>query len=131
MLGISDTRFRTFSRSSDPYNSCHSTGILAEINYMLGGLPGCISASNNHPQSHAIKNCGWMGLLSLVMWAVASVWAYTRSKDQISALSQITEKDITDLSKSLRCMSEGVDRVSEEVASLSARGGQVMIASTT
>ena len=45
----------------------------------LGGLPGRIARSRDHPQAEAINACGWLGLITLgVPWIVAMVWAFVR-----------------------------------------------------
>lgn len=44
--------------------------------YRLGRLPGAIARTRNHPQAEAIGICGWMGIVTLVLWPVALVWAY-------------------------------------------------------
>ena len=44
---------------------------------VLAGLPGRIARDRKHPQAEAITVCGWLGLLTGVVWIVALVWAYT------------------------------------------------------
>ena len=48
------------------------------IAIVLAALPGKIAKTRNHPQAEAIKMCGWMGLITFVMWPIAFVWAYTQ-----------------------------------------------------
>jgi uncharacterized protein DUF3302 len=48
--------------------------------YKLGGLPGSIAAARGHPQAGAINVCGWMGLITLVLWPVAMIWAHLNQK---------------------------------------------------
>ena len=48
--------------------------------YTLGGLPGRIAAARGHPQASAIGVCGWLGLITFVLWPIALVWAYTSPK---------------------------------------------------
>ena len=50
--------------------------VLGVVLYKLGGLPGSIAAARGHPQAAAINICGWMGLITLVLWPVAMVWAH-------------------------------------------------------
>lgn len=50
--------------------------VVAYVIYRLGSLPGAIARSRNHPQAEAINICGWMGILTLVLWPLALVWAY-------------------------------------------------------
>ena len=44
--------------------------------YKLGSLPGSIARARRHPQAEAINVCGWMGLVTVVLWPVAMVWAH-------------------------------------------------------
>jgi hypothetical protein len=53
--------------------------LLAYVVYRLLSLPGEIARSRGHPQAEAINICGWMGIITLVSWPVAMVWAYLRS----------------------------------------------------
>jgi cytochrome b561 len=55
---------------------CIMPVLLAYIIYRLGGLPGAIARSRNHPQADAINICGWMGIITLVLWPLALIWAY-------------------------------------------------------
>ncbi len=55
---------------------CIMPVLLAYVIYRLGGLPGKIARSRNHPQAEAINVCGWMGIITLVLWPLALVWAY-------------------------------------------------------
>jgi hypothetical protein len=46
--------------------------IIGTVLYKIGGLPGSIAATRGHPQAAAINVCGWMGLVTLVLWPIAS-----------------------------------------------------------
>lgn len=50
--------------------------VLGYVLYRLGSLPGEIARARNHPQADAVGICGWMGLITLVLWPLALVWAY-------------------------------------------------------
>jgi hypothetical protein len=50
--------------------------LVGYVIYRLGSLPGAIARSRNHPQADAINICGWMGVITLVLWPLALVWAY-------------------------------------------------------
>ena len=50
--------------------------LIGLIVYKLGGLPGDIARARNHPQAEAINICGWMGIITLVLWPIAMVWAH-------------------------------------------------------
>jgi magnesium-transporting ATPase (P-type) len=56
--------------------------IIAAIS--LGTLPGNIARKKNHPQAEAITVLGWMGLLFVVLWPIAFVWAFVRSNERSS-----------------------------------------------
>lgn len=46
---------------------------------VLAALPGQIAKRRHHPQADAINICGWVGLPTGILWAVAMVWAFLRS----------------------------------------------------
>ena len=50
--------------------------LAAFVLYKLGGLPGAIARAHGHPHAEAIGICGWMGVITVVLWPVALVWAY-------------------------------------------------------
>jgi hypothetical protein len=50
--------------------------LAAYVIYKLGGLPGSIARSRGHPQADAINVCGWMGVITIVLWPIALVWAH-------------------------------------------------------
>jgi hypothetical protein len=49
---------------------------------VLGNLPGRIASERGHPHASAISVLGWLGLLIVVLWPVALVWAYVTPRDQ-------------------------------------------------
>jgi len=50
--------------------------LVGLVAYKLGSLPGEIARARRHPQAEAISICGWMGIVTLVLWPVAMVWAH-------------------------------------------------------
>jgi hypothetical protein len=50
--------------------------LAAIVIYKLGGLPGSIARARSHPQAEAIAVCGWMGIVTIVLWPLAMVWAH-------------------------------------------------------
>jgi hypothetical protein len=50
--------------------------LAAYVLFKLGGLPGSIARSRGHPQADAITVCGWMGIITIVLWPIALVWAH-------------------------------------------------------
>ena len=79
--------------------------------YKLGGMPGAIATARNHPQAAAINVCGWMGLITLVLWPIAMVWAHTRRDP---ATDSGTTADIT------RSVSGALQQASQRLAALEA-----------
>jgi hypothetical protein len=49
---------------------------------VLGNLPGRIASERGHPHAGAISVLGWLGLLIIVLWPVALVWAYLTPRAQ-------------------------------------------------
>jgi hypothetical protein len=42
----------------------------------LGGLPGRIAIARKHPDADAVRVMGWAGLLAVVPWIQAFIWAF-------------------------------------------------------
>ena len=62
--------------------------VIAYAIYRLGGLPGAIARSRNHPQADAINICGWMGIFTLVLWPLSLVWAYLATNKPLAGGSE-------------------------------------------
>jgi amino acid transporter len=43
---------------------------------VLGSLPGRIARRRQHPYAQAVTVAGWIGLLFIVLWPLALIWAY-------------------------------------------------------
>jgi len=43
---------------------------------LTGALPGEIARKRNHPWHTAVAVAGWIGLLTVVFWPLALVWAF-------------------------------------------------------
>lgn len=50
------------------------SGIVAVV--WLAGLPGRIAIAHDHPDAEAVKLMGWAGLLPVVPWIQAFIWAF-------------------------------------------------------
>lgn len=61
--------------------------LLAYVIYRLGSLPGAIARSRKHPQADAISVFGWMGIITLVLWPLALVWAYLKPNEPLTGSS--------------------------------------------
>ena len=55
---------------------CVMPVLAGYVIYRLGSLPGSIARSRGHPQADAINICGWMGIITIVLWPIAMVWAH-------------------------------------------------------
>lgn len=42
----------------------------------LGSLPGTIATQRGHRYATAVTACGWLGLLTGILWPIAFVWAF-------------------------------------------------------
>jgi Protein of unknown function (DUF3302) len=67
---------------------CVMPVVIGIIAYKLGSLPGDIARARNHPQADAISICGWMGIITLVLWPVAMVWAHLKPEGSAGGLSE-------------------------------------------
>jgi Protein of unknown function (DUF3302) len=93
--------------------------LLAYVIYTLGNLPGKIARSRGHPQAAAVGICGWMGIITLVLWPLAMVWAYW-SYDTGSRDGALTQSDANRLLDSVRAASQ---RIAAIEAKLPAKSG--------
>ena len=50
--------------------------LAALVIYKLGSLPGSVARSRGHPRAGAINIDGWMGIITIVLWPIAMVWAH-------------------------------------------------------
>jgi len=58
--------------------------LAAFVLYKLGSLPGAIARKRNHPQADAISVCGWMGIITIVLWPIAMVWAHVVPRREVA-----------------------------------------------
>jgi hypothetical protein len=61
--------------------------LLLGLIVFIAILPGKIAKARLHPQAEAIAVCGWVGLPSGILWALALVWAYIRSPSNLTSSS--------------------------------------------
>lgn len=76
--------------------------LLAYVIYRLGSLPGDIARSRGHPQADAISICGWMGIITIVLWPIAMVWAHLVPDKPIAGGALGTQQDQDALIAKLR-----------------------------
>ena len=70
-------------------------GTVIYILFFLGGWPGRIAQERNHPQADSVNICGWLGILTGVLWFIAMVWAFWRypgSEAEDSQPDEVSEK---------------------------------------
>ena len=86
--------------------------LLLYVVYRLGSLPGEIARSRNHPQAEAINICGWMGIITIVLWPIAMVWAYLRSDRPLGGggAAQATDNVVIDKLKQASQRLEAIER---------------------
>ena len=80
-------------------------GVAVLLAVVLGGLPGKIARQRNHPQGDAIAVCGWLGLVTGILWAVALVWAFWRS---LGGETQPTGGELAKLKRTIQQLEERV-----------------------
>jgi hypothetical protein len=72
-------------------------GVVCAL-YVLGNLPGRIARDREHPRARAISVCGWLGLLTIVLWPVALAWAYVMPKKKnYQHLRVLSDEDVNAL----------------------------------
>lgn len=49
--------------------------------FIIGRIPGEIAAARGHRWAKAVNVAGWMGLLTLVLWPIALIWAFMSPAD--------------------------------------------------
>jgi hypothetical protein len=96
--------------------------LAAIVAYKLGSLPGAIAASRGHPQAEAINVCGWMGVITLVLWPIAMVWAYTSSGEPAKA-NGLTQSDTKSLAAKLEQATQRIAAVEAKLSKRASGGG--------
>jgi hypothetical protein len=101
--------------------------IGAIVLYKLGGLPGSIAAARGHPQAAAINVCGWMGIITLVLWPIALVWAYLSPGNPASTgaagTGTVAHDDMNALLADLRRASQRVAALEGRLSARRVQGG--------
>ena len=98
--------------------------------YAVGRLPGRIAKDRGHPHATAIGICGWLGLITLVLWPIAIASAYMtptgyghrrRSRRELYG-PRPNEKEvgeeIDDLAEDLRVASQQIAAIKSRLAAL-------------
>jgi hypothetical protein len=89
--------------------------LLAYVIYRLGSLPGSIARSRGHPQAEAINICGWMGIITIVLWPIAMVWAYLVPGKPITGPELGAVEDRAALTGKLQQMSQRITAIESKL----------------
>jgi hypothetical protein len=96
--------------------------LIGFIVYKLGSLPGDIARARNHPQAKAISICGWMGIITLIMWPIAMVWAYLNPAAGPAAKASISEESSQSLVGKLQRASQRLAEIEASLSKSTVRG---------
>lgn len=96
--------------------------LLAYVLYKLGSLPGAIARARGHPQADAVNACGWMGIITIVLWPVAMVWAHLSPARQ-GSVSALSDSNINLLVEKLQQASQRLAALENALPDRSAAGG--------
>ena len=75
---------------------------------LVAALPGKIARSRQHPQYEAINICGWVGLPTGILWAIALVWAYSIQPARGDAAS-VPNGTVDELSRQIDLLEQAVE----------------------
>lgn len=90
--------------------------LLIVVLFLLGGLPGRIAAARRHRHATAVMLCGWFGLVTIVFWPVALIWAYMDPPDMQPQPELLSHDDVTNLAIALRRTSERVAKIEQLIS---------------
>jgi Protein of unknown function (DUF3302) len=96
--------------------------LIGLIVYKLGSLPGNIASARNHPQAKAISICGWMGVITLIMWPIAMVWAYLNAAAGRAAEGSSSEASSQSLVGKLQQASQRLAEIEASLSKTTVRG---------
>jgi hypothetical protein len=96
--------------------------LVAVVIYKLGSLPGSIARSRGHPQSEAIAVCGWMGIITIVLWPVAMIWAYLVPGQPLTGAAASPALDEASVLARLRTASERLSEIEARLPKPASRG---------
>lgn len=91
--------------------------------FLLGGLPGRIAAARRHRHATAVMLCGWFGLVTILLWPVALIWAYMDPPDTETQPELLSHDDVTRISIALRRTSDRVAKIEQSISENAANAG--------
>jgi len=89
--------------------------LVAFVIYKLGSLPGSIARSRGHPQADAINICGWMGIITIVLWPLAMVWAHLVPGKPMGGPAPGTSEDQASLMAKLQQASQRIAAIESKL----------------
>jgi len=95
--------------------------LMGLIVYKLGSLPGEIATARKHPQAEAIGICGWMGIITIVLWPIAMVWAHLKPTGPAAAVG-VSEANVQSMFSTLRQASQRLAAVEASLSNTISRG---------
>jgi hypothetical protein len=101
---------------------CVMPVLLAYVIYKLGSLPGSIARARGHPQADAVSICGWMGIVTIVLWPIALIWAHLVPGRPISGREPGDSEDNAVLMAHIRQVSQRIAAIESKLPR-SATGG--------
>lgn len=97
--------------------------LLIVLLFLLGGLPGRIAAARRHRHATAVMLCGWFGLVTIIPWPVALIWAYMDPPDTEMQPELLSHDDITHIAIALRHTSDRVAKIEQSISEKAANAG--------
>lgn len=76
----------------------------------------------DHPQADAINICGWMGIITIVLWPIAMVWAYLLPSRPITGPDHGVVEDRAALTAKLQQVSQRIAAIESKLPKPTAGG---------
>jgi Protein of unknown function (DUF3302) len=115
-----DFELQSIGNFVDPLTLAVAIGLVAAVVWalaVLGNLPGRIASERRHPHAAAISVCGWLGLLIIVLWPLAFVWAYLTPRGQ--QRQSLDREDVDALARDLDEATRQIAMIKASLAALS------------
>jgi len=86
---------------------------------LVAKLPGKIAQQRGHPQADAINVAGWVGLPTGILWAVALVWAFVRTREVDPSSNDPSSSDTGNrISPQIKKLSQQIQNLEQAVTRL-------------
>jgi hypothetical protein len=97
--------------------------LVAVVIYKLGSLPGSIARARRHPQAEAINVCGWMGIITIVLWPLAMIWAHLAPGQPLAGAASAVAGDGGALLDRLQQASRRLSEIEARLPQAAGKGG--------